>query len=111
MKICRQGETLHVSELKELGLANCTDFSAQMRNALTAGARLIVIDLSATSHLDCSGLGALVALLKNASNSQDRVSVQLVNPTAHIRHLSKLTNLDHLFETSKSGLQLADTRP
>ena len=100
MKINRQGETLRVSEINELGLANAASFRAKMRAALASGARLIVIDLSATTVMDCSGIGALIALLKDARHSHDRISVQLVNPTPLVRQLSRLTHQDHVFETA-----------
>ncbi|MDB6065742.1 MAG: Anti-sigma factor antagonist [Pedosphaera sp.] len=97
MKICREGETINVTDVKELGLANSDLFGSEVLAALDVGVRNIVIDLSVTDVVDCSGLGALVGLYKAARRRGEEISVQIVNPTRLARQVMSLTKLDDFF--------------
>ncbi len=99
MKMYCQGETLNISEIEELGLANCDGFGREVRAALGEGIHNVVIDLSSTSFMDCTGLGALAALSKTARQFNGGVSVQLVNPTPFVRRIVGLTGLDTMLQT------------
>lgn len=101
MKIHQFGETVRISDLKELGLANAAGFGAKARNALAAGAKNIIVDLSATGYVDCGGLGALVALRKDARHHKRNVSIRVVNPTPPVLRMMQLTQLGDLVENTE----------
>ncbi|MDB6108595.1 MAG: anti-anti-sigma factor [Pedosphaera sp.] len=97
MTIHRQNEILSITGVKELGLANRDAFCTEVRAALPAGIRHIVIDFSETDYIDCGGLGALMMLRKAARNCERGISLRLVNPTPPVRHLLNLTKMASLF--------------
>lgn len=101
MKILRQGETLSVSEIEELGLANSDHFGREVRAALGDGVKNVVIDLSSTNFMDCTGLGALAALFKAARGCNGGVSVRVVNPSPLVRRIAGLTGLDRMFQADE----------
>src|SRR4051794_35476596 len=103
MIIHRQDETLNITGVKELGLANRDSFSNEVRAALTVEIRKIVIDFSETSQLDCSGLGALVALHKTARSANRKISFCLMNPPPPVRRLLDLTKMALLFSIADSA--------
>lgn len=104
MKICREGETINVTDVKELGLANSDRFGNEVLAALDVGVRNIVIDLSVTERVDCSGLGALVGLYKAARRRRENISMQIINPTRFARRIMSLTKLDDFFRSPKPAL-------
>jgi anti-anti-sigma factor len=96
MKILRDGETLSVSDIRELVAVNGKSFHLQLSAALPANVRHIDIDLSQT-RMDCGGVGALVAL-RNWARQQNRdVAIRLLNPTHPVRRLFHLTRMDEVF--------------
>ncbi|MDB6122924.1 MAG: anti-sigma factor antagonist [Pedosphaera sp.] len=97
MKIQVEGENLNVSEVEELGLANSNVFGTAMRAALPLGIKNINIDLSKTDYMDCSGLGALVALHNIARNQNGDISVNLANPAPQVQQMFELTRMDQFF--------------
>jgi anti-sigma B factor antagonist len=100
MKIEQKGDTLHITELSELGAANSSQFRSEVRAAMARGPARIEMDLSQMSYLDSSGLGALVAVHKTAS-SRNGV-VRLLNPSPPIEQILELARMDELFDISKS---------
>ncbi|GAC1652769.1 MAG: hypothetical protein NVS4B3_15220 [Gemmatimonadaceae bacterium] len=65
--------------------------------ALTArGVRRMVVNLSATTEVDASGLGILVLVQKRARELGS--SLVLARVPQQVRYLLVLTKLDHLFE-------------
>lgn len=67
---------------------------------LEAGDRLIVVDLSGTTFVDSSGLGALVSCLKSAR--QVGGDLRLVAPTEQVSMVLRLTNLDRILKPRAS---------
>jgi anti-sigma B factor antagonist len=98
MKIEHDGNNLRVSDIAELNAVNASAFRDEVRAAMPATPATIEIDLSQTRFVDSSGLGALFALYKAASNDHDGVTLRLVNPRPPIQQLFELTQLHHLFE-------------
>ena len=99
MRILCEGDTLSISEIEELGLANSDCFGREVREALAEGVKNVVIDLSSTSFIDCTGLGALAALSKTGGKYKDGgISIHLVNPRPLVRRIVALTGLDALFQ-------------
>jgi len=100
MKIERNGETLRISEVTELGAVNANEFREQARAAMTDGQKHIEIDLSQTAFIDSCGLGALIALHKTACSLNG--SVRLLNPQPPVRQILELTRMHHIFQITRS---------
>jgi anti-sigma B factor antagonist len=96
MKMQIEGETLRVSDLKELGTANSNEFRDQARAALSPLQRNIEVDLSQTTFIDSCGLGALISLHKTACSRNGMV--RLVNPTPGVQQILELTRMHRIFE-------------
>ena len=96
MKIQVLGETIRISDVKELGTANSNDFRDQARAALTPAQKNIDIDLSETLLLDSCGLGMLISLHKTTCSRNG--IVRLLNPTPGVRQILELTRMHRLFE-------------
>jgi anti-sigma B factor antagonist len=99
MKLQIDGETLRISDVKELGAANANSFRDRARAALSEGQRHIEVDLSQTSLLDSCGLGALVALHKTACGRQG--GLRVLNPTPSVQQILELTQLHRVLEVVK----------
>lgn len=67
---------------------------------IEAGDRLIVVDLSGTTFVDSSGLGALVSCLKSARQAGG--DLRLVAPTEQVSMVLRLTNLDRILQPRAS---------
>jgi len=96
MKLEIQGDTLRISDVKELGAAVAPAFRDSARAALSDEQRNIEVDLSQTTFVDSAGLGALIALHKTARSRQG--AVRLLDPQPQVRQLLELTRMHHLFE-------------
>jgi len=96
MNIQVDGETLRISDVKELGAVNSNAFRDQARAAMTDAQKNIEINLSQTSFLDSCGLGALIALHKTACGRNGKV--RLLKPTLPVRQILELTRMNRLFE-------------
>ena len=64
--------------------------------AMTAGAGILVVDLSATRSVDSAGLGALMLVQRRAS--ERRIAIRLRGLNEDLRFLLALTKLEDLFE-------------
>ncbi|EEF62630.1 anti-sigma-factor antagonist [Pedosphaera parvula Ellin514] len=100
MKMQIQGETLRITDIKELGAANSNDFRDKARAALTEAQRNIDIDLSQTMFLDSCGLGTLVSLHKTTCSRKGMM--RLLNPTPGVQQILELTRMHRLFEIVKN---------
>jgi anti-sigma B factor antagonist len=99
MKIQIQGDTLRITDVRELGAANSNTFRDQARSAMSESQRNIEIDLSQTSFVDSCGLGTLIALHKTACSR--RGMVRLLNPTPSVQQILELTRMHRIFEIVK----------
>jgi len=99
MKMQINGETLSISGLKELGVANSDEVRHQARAALTPEQKNIDVDLSEMSHLDSCGLGTLISLRKTTSSRKG--TMRLLNPKPGVQQLLELTRMHHVFEIVK----------
>jgi anti-sigma B factor antagonist len=95
-----QGETLHVSEVKELGASNSNAFRDWVRSSMTDGQKDIEIDLSQTTFVDSCGLGALVALHKTVCSRHG--TIRLLRPQPPVHQILELTRMHRIFEIVKS---------
>jgi anti-sigma B factor antagonist len=101
MKIEHDGNNLRISDIAELNAINASSFRDEVRAAMPTDPATIEIDLSQTRFVDSSGLGALFALYKAANNTNDGVTLRLVNPRPSIQQLFELTQLHQLFEIAR----------
>ena len=104
MKIHDTGETLAVSEIKELAGANAENFREEVAAALAPDVKAIEIDLSETEFIDSCGLGALISLYKSANRRNSTVPFRLLNPGPSIQQLLELTRLHRIFEIVKTDV-------
>ena len=100
MKMQISGETLRISDVKELGAANSNDFRDRARAALTERQKNIEIDLSQTMFLDSCGLGTLISLHKTTRSRNGMV--RLLNPTPGVQQILELTRMHRIFEIVKN---------
>ncbi|NEQ50619.1 MAG: STAS domain-containing protein [Leptolyngbya sp. SIO3F4] len=73
-----------------------TAFREQVDEALEKGIKILLIDLKDITFVDSSGLGVLVACLKNARTLGCKMYVCSIND--QIRMLFELTSMDRVFE-------------
>jgi anti-sigma B factor antagonist len=92
---CNDTEVLRVRGLTELTADNSERFRMEISAALN-GHTSIEIDLARTTFMDCSGLGALIALRQQARR-RDGV-VRLVNPPPVVQQLFDIMRADEVFE-------------
>ncbi|WP_442786377.1 STAS domain-containing protein [Leptothoe sp. PORK10 BA2] len=71
-------------------------FRQQVNVALEKGIKVLLIDLKDITFVDSSGLGVLVACLKNARTAGAKMYVCSIND--QIRMLFELTSMDRVFE-------------
>ena len=96
MKTHNEGDTLIVSEIKELDAANGRAFQEAVSKAWSGELNHIEVDLSETIFLDSCGLGTLVALRKLVGPRGG--VVRLLNPAPHAQQLLELTRLYRVLE-------------
>jgi anti-anti-sigma factor len=102
MKICCEGETLNITDVEELSLANSDCFGRETLPALASDVKSIIIDLSVTNRLDCSGVGALAAFCRTARERNRSISVRVVNPPPAACQILRLTRMENLVHYVRS---------
>jgi anti-anti-sigma factor len=80
-----------VALVGEMDIANTAAFASRIAGLGATGAYRVVIDLSALTFLDSSGINALVSAAK--ALEADGGEVTLAAPTAHIRQVFEIVNL------------------
>jgi len=96
MKMETLGDTLHITAVMRLGATNAKGFRDWVAGQLRRGCKDITVDLSETSFIDSSGLGALVALQKAAAARKGEL--RLLNPQPSVQQILELTRLDQFFQ-------------
>jgi anti-sigma B factor antagonist len=96
MKMEVLGDTLRVSDVKELGSANANAFRDWVRSSLSNGLRNIELDMSQATFIDSCGLGALIALHKMACARQG--ALRLLSPQPTVHQILELTRMHRIFE-------------
>ena len=69
----------------------------ELRRALQQKDTKVLIDLSRVTKIDSTGLGQLIACYSHALKNQG--TVKLLNPTAKVQTLLRLTRIDSVLET------------
>ena len=78
----------------ELDIATASQFRESVGALLGTGCRLLRIDLSGTTFLDSSGLGALVWASHRIRSAGGELSV--VNPSERVAQTMQLTGVDRV---------------
>jgi anti-anti-sigma factor len=102
MKFVVHGDTLNVSEIRELGTATANSFQSELSAALPKGVKQIDLDLSQTTFVDCGGLGALVAIRKKASNGDGTATIRLLNAPKPLQHIVRVMKMSDVFPIGTS---------
>ena len=98
MKIEAKGDTLRITEVPELVAASSGQFRRDVLAALADSHRNFDVDLSDTTFLDSSGLGALIGLYRTATSRSG--VVRLLSPRPPIMQVLELTRMKNVFEIS-----------
>jgi anti-anti-sigma factor len=72
-----------------------TQLRAEIDEVLSAGAKHILLDLKEVTFMDSSGLGGLVAALKDVRSAGGKLYICSINE--QIRILFELTSMDQVF--------------
>lgn len=99
MKMDTLGDTLRISSVIQLAEANAGPFRDWVHQALKDGHKNIEVDLSQTTFVDSSGLGALVSLHKAAARRAG--ALRLINPRPPVQQILELTRLDGILQIVK----------
>ena len=97
MKITQDGESLNITELRDLSSANSEVFRQEVCRSMPPMVKTIEVDLSQTRSVDSCGLGALIGIYKMATRNGD-VTLRLVNPSSSLQQMFELTRLHRIFE-------------
>lgn len=97
MKITQDGESLNITELRDLSSANSDVFRQEVCRSMPPMVKTIEVDLSQTRSVDSCGLGALIGIYKMATRNGD-VTLRLVNPSSSLQQMFELTRLHRIFE-------------
>lgn len=99
MKLNTDSETLRITGLKELSGAGATNVRDQIANTLQPAHSNLEVDLSETTFVDSSGLGALISLHKTLRARGGQL--RLINPSSTCQQLLELTRLHRIIEIVK----------
>lgn len=91
-RVVRVGET-------RIDAAVAIQFKDQMRDLIEAGPDHIVLDLSGVTFVDSSGLGAIVAAMKQAGTPRQ---LELAGLTRSVKKVFALTRMDRVFTIHES---------
>ncbi len=80
-----------------MGGPEATRFNEQINQLLDAGKLNVVVDLSAVTRMNSSGLGILIKAL--TSFKQNGGTLKLAGATTTVQNLLAITKLDTIFET------------
>ena len=90
----------------DLDMATAPALRQLVIQLLSAGARLVAIDLTAADFVDSTGLGTLVAALKRVRTHDGELVV--ICPEPRLRRIFELTELVSVFGLRDAAEQLPD---
>ena len=90
--------TVNVLDATErLDAASVVSFKERAKAIIGKDMVILIVDFSYTKFIDSAGLGALVSVLKSASQ-QDNVKIALTSLAPQINQIFELTKLCRLFD-------------
>lgn len=96
MKVEVSGDTLRISDVRELVAANSSLFREEAREAMGEGQKHVEVDLSRTVSMDSAGLGALVGLFRLANSRKG--DLRLLNPQPPVQQILEITRMHRVFK-------------
>jgi len=102
MKVGNLEEVLTFGGFEELTAANADIFRKEFQAAVN-GHKVIEVDLSQTTFMDCGGLGALIAL-RNLARDHNGI-VRLLNPTPLVHFFFEVMGVGNIFEIVDAKLK------
>jgi len=89
-------KTVVVEANDDIDMHRSNDFQQGLMEVLGQGPERIVVDLTAVSYMDSSGVASLVKLLSRCS--RQKVALKLAGMTRRVRSVFEITKLDTVFE-------------
>jgi anti-sigma B factor antagonist len=89
-------KTAVVQANDDIDMHRSNEFQQGLLKLLDEGPRQIVVDLSAVSYMDSSGVASLVKLLSRCSRK--KVALKLAGMTPRVRSVFEITKLDTVFD-------------
>lgn len=89
-----EGVVTRLAVAGRLTMANAAELTQAVDAAVAGGAPKVVVDLSGTTFVDSSGLGALITGLRRTR--QGGGDLRIAAPTEQVRAVLELTNLDRV---------------
>ena len=93
--IRREADAAVVSPCGEVTVFTSPTLRSRLREVIAEGARQIVMDLSAVTYVDSSGVATFVDALREVRQVQGRLVLAGVNP--RVRGVFEIARLDTLF--------------
>jgi anti-sigma B factor antagonist len=103
------GQTAVVTATGEIDLTNAEGLRDALLSALNAGARGLVVDMTATTFLDSAGVTALVRASRRAAATE--ATVRLVVTAPAVLRVLNLVGIDRLIEVYPSVADAAASLP
>ena len=92
----RDPDTRVISVAGEIHVTTAPEFSQRLNDAISAGTRGVVIDMSGVEFIDSTGLSVLLNGLRRVTRSDGRLALVVTNPT--VLRLFEITKLDSTFD-------------
>ncbi len=89
-------DTRLITVTGEIHVTTAPDFSNRLNDAISAGTRGVVIDMSDVAFIDSTGLSVLLNGLRRVTRSNGRMALVVSNPT--VLRLFEITKLDSTFD-------------
>ena len=95
------GDARHVVGIRgEIDLFTAPELKQRLVEAIEAGARELIVDLTETTFLDSTALGVLIGAVKRLRSDDGRLAI--VNVDANIAKTFEITGLDQIFTIADS---------
>ena len=95
----------------EADLATAPELKHALAEVINSGARVVLVDFSASSFIDSTALGVLMGAMRRLKPVHGEVAI--VCTDSNVRKMFELTLLDrifNIFETSEAGLAHLEAR-
>jgi anti-sigma B factor antagonist len=79
-----------------LDFASAAEARGQFADAIAAGHRYLIVDLSSVEFVDSAGLGSLIGGMRTARQAGG--DLQIAEPTEQVKMLMSLTSLDQVLK-------------
>ena len=89
-------DTRVISVSGEIHVTTAPEFSQRLNDAIAAGTRGVVIDMSGVEFIDSTGLSVLLNGLRRVTRADGHLALVVSNPT--VLRLFEITKLDSTFD-------------